>query len=108
MPHWDNIAMKKQVFRDHKSNVSRFQCYRARLKAHKLIHGEYGAQYKRLWCYAAILRESNLGSTALLRLNEGFFHKMYVSLHACKKGFLDACRPIIALDGCFLKTSFGG
>lgn len=27
---------------------------------------------------------------------------------ACKKGFIEACRPIISVDGCHLKTKFGG
>ena len=33
---------------------------------------------------------------------------MYFSLEAMKKGFLDGCRPIIGLDGCFLKTCHAG
>jgi len=33
---------------------------------------------------------------------------MYVSLDACKRGFLAACRPLICLDGCHLKTKYGG
>jgi hypothetical protein len=33
---------------------------------------------------------------------------MYVSLVATKKGFLEGCRPIIGIDGCFLKGSFKG
>jgi hypothetical protein len=31
-----------------------------------------------------------------------------MSLDACKRGFLSACRPIICLDGCHIKTKFGG
>ena len=34
------------------------------------------------------------------------FGRMYVSLVAMKKGFLKGCRPIIEVDGCFLKGSF--
>ncbi|KAK4397863.1 hypothetical protein Sango_1261800 [Sesamum angolense] len=33
---------------------------------------------------------------------------MYVCLSALKNGFLSGCRPIIGLDGCFLKTCYGG
>lgn len=36
------------------------------------------------------------------------FERMYYCLHALKRGFLDGCRPIIGLDGCFLKGPFGG
>ncbi|XP_071909614.1 uncharacterized protein [Coffea arabica] len=40
--------------------------------------------------------------------SRGTFQRLYYCLYACKKGFLDGCRPIIGLDGCFLKTAFGG
>ncbi|XP_071902556.1 uncharacterized protein [Coffea arabica] len=40
--------------------------------------------------------------------SSGTFQRLYYCLYACKKGFLDGCRPIIGLDGCFLKTAFGG
>ncbi|KAL3649730.1 hypothetical protein CASFOL_006133 [Castilleja foliolosa] len=33
---------------------------------------------------------------------------MYFSLDAMRRGFLDGCRTIIGLDGCFLKTYHGG
>jgi hypothetical protein len=31
-----------------------------------------------------------------------------MSLDACKRGFISGCRPIICLDGCFIKTKYGG
>ena len=31
-----------------------------------------------------------------------------MSLDACKRGFLAGCRPLICLDGCHIKTKFGG
>jgi hypothetical protein len=34
------------------------------------------------------------------------FGRIYVSLAAMKKGFLEGCRPIIGVDGCFLKGPF--
>ncbi|XP_062162118.1 uncharacterized protein LOC133869179 [Alnus glutinosa] len=33
---------------------------------------------------------------------------MYVSLAACKEGFLAGCRPMICVDACFIKTKRGG
>ncbi|PKI31304.1 hypothetical protein CRG98_048305 [Punica granatum] len=36
------------------------------------------------------------------------FQRMYVCLEACKTGFLSCGRPLIGLDGCFLKGYFGG
>jgi hypothetical protein len=31
------------------------------------------------------------------------FHRLYLSLIAIKKGFLEGCKPVIGLDECFLK-----
>ena len=36
------------------------------------------------------------------------FKKCYVSLDACKRGFLHGCRPLIFLDGCNIKTRYRG
>ena len=33
---------------------------------------------------------------------------MFVCLDACKQGFKAGCRPLIGLDGCFLKGYYGG
>ncbi|KAL0419922.1 UNVERIFIED_CONTAM: hypothetical protein Sradi_1405700 [Sesamum radiatum] len=58
------------------------------------------------------VRKCNPGSKLLLRKLENsdppIFDRMYFSLWALKKGFLEGCRPIIGLDGCFLKTVYGG
>jgi hypothetical protein len=36
------------------------------------------------------------------------FLRLYMCLAACKDGFRAACRPIIGLDGCFLKGHYKG
>ena len=38
----------------------------------------------------------------------GHFERCYFSFDACKRAFLAGSRPIIFLDGCHLKTKFGG
>jgi len=36
------------------------------------------------------------------------FQRLYMSLAACKDGFRQACRPVIGVDGYFLKGRYGG
>jgi hypothetical protein len=58
--------------------------------------------------YGAELMRSNPGRSLYINLAGNLFSTCYMSLDACKRGFLGGCRPIICLDGCFIKTKYGG
>ena len=71
-------------------------------------------QYHRLWDYVATVKNSNPDSHISLQIDRrnveerATFQRIYYGLGALKNGFLEGCRPIIGLDGCFLKSPFGG
>lgn len=44
----------------------------------------------------------------ILGLNGPVFQRMYNCFNACKTAFVTTCRPLIGLDGCFLKGVYGG
>lgn len=55
---------------------------------------------------------SNRGSTVIIKCTVGekgpVFERLYVCFQACKAAFVTSCRPLIGLDGCFLKGFYGG
>ena len=82
---------------------------RARRLAMKIIAGAEKGQYKLLWDYGNEIRRSNPGNSFFVALDEqARFNKAYMCLDACKRGFLQGCRPIIFLDGCHIKKRYRG
>lgn len=61
-----------------------------------------------LWDYGEELKMTNLGSIMQLKGDRPPFKRIYICLGACKEGFKARCRPVIRLDGCFLKIDRWG
>ena len=112
-------AFTKIVQREFQLKISRCKMSRARRAALKEIYGEVLEQYNLLWDYGQELRTTNPWSTFWLTLKTihhvgppprslQHFSTCYYSLDACKRGFLEGCRPIICVDGCHIKTKYGG
>ncbi|KAG8363692.1 hypothetical protein BUALT_Bualt19G0048800 [Buddleja alternifolia] len=59
--------------------------------------------------YTEELKKSNPNSTVVLKTDVGAktgeekFMRLYIYFDACKRGFMEACRPVIGVDGYHLK-----
>ncbi|KAL8511623.1 hypothetical protein ACS0TY_018142 [Phlomoides rotata] len=89
--------------------VSYERAYRAKRMALSKLEGDADLQYTKLWAYAEELRKTNPGSSIILgTTDDNKFDRFYVCWNAMKRGFLGGCRPIVGVDGCFLKSKYGG
>jgi hypothetical protein len=113
-PNYPFAALNDNVKRKWNVDVSFRQLYKAKVKALEFIEGKHKEQYKLLMDYCATVRQTNRGSTMLMKVERPTldvpptFLRLYMSLAACKDGFRKACRPVIGVDGCFLKGRYGG
>ncbi|XP_016647070.1 PREDICTED: uncharacterized protein LOC107880308 [Prunus mume] len=109
---FDLKSFQQDVLADYKIKVTKLQVYRAKRLARDLNEGTFKEQYARLWDYAKELKTTNQGSTVKIKTQimkcETVFQRIYVCLAACKKGFLEGCRPVIGVDGCHLKGPYPG
>ncbi|XP_057418034.1 uncharacterized protein LOC130712214 [Lotus japonicus] len=92
--------------------IGRFKAYRAKVKSLEMLHGASMEQYSHLRNYVAELLRSNPGSTVIIKSTVGVhgpvFERIYIFFEATKTAFAKHCRPLIGLDGCFLKGLYGG
>ncbi|XP_052735479.1 uncharacterized protein LOC108341416 [Vigna angularis] len=110
-PTVKGVDIREKIQRKWNIGISRCMAYRAKNIATEQIDGSFKEQYKRLYDYAHELVAKNPGSTVKLKVEDVggkvIFKRFYVCLKACKDSFM-SCRPIIGLDGAFLKGKYGG
>lgn len=110
-PNMSSTVMMKDAKRTHQLDVSIQKCLRAKRLCKEILTGSEADQFRRIRDYASIILQTNIGSSAGVSADPDDGHRFesfYCCLAACKKGFIEACRPIISVDGCHLKTKFGG
>ncbi|KAH1260879.1 hypothetical protein GmHk_02G003885 [Glycine max] len=88
------------------------QAYIAKVRAMEKIEGATRDQYKHLRSYVAEIIEKNKNNPLKIKCDltphGPVFERIYVWLETCKSAFATTCRPLIGLDGYFLKGEYGG
>ncbi|XP_039127844.1 uncharacterized protein LOC120263931 [Dioscorea cayenensis subsp. rotundata] len=89
-------------------------CRNARSLVIKKIEEQFKEDFKVLNNYALELKTTNPGSSVHImterqKLDElPLFKRIYICIAAIREGFINGCRRVIGIDGCFLKGSVKG
>ncbi|XP_065867770.1 uncharacterized protein [Euphorbia lathyris] len=109
-PEYSIRDMKDHAKEALELEVTPSMCKTAKRAIIQELDGGYKEEYSCLEAYVNELITSNPGSTfdlqfskEGLRIGKRIFCRLYLCFDACRKGWMDGCRPIIGLDGCFLK-----
>lgn len=106
--------LKALIAEKYKITISISKAYRVRDHTQELLDGNVVEQYSRLAYFCEELIKTNPGSTVELSApkhgqnSSSRFDRIYICIDGCRKGFLDGCRPLIALDGCHLTGYYRG
>ncbi|KAK3229926.1 hypothetical protein Dsin_001807 [Dipteronia sinensis] len=101
--------MAEQLWNDTNVDASKWQYYRARSAAREMIQGSVNEQYSKLWEYYAKIKRMNPDSSVIIKCSTAAgganprFQRLYICVCALKKGWKEGYRPILGLDGCFIK-----
>jgi len=94
--------------------VGRSICYRAKMNVINKFLGDWKLEFSKLLDYADMIKSTNPGTSCWVRTDNEtvpgkyLFKYFYVCFGALKNGWLEGCRKIIGLDGCFLKGAGKG
>ncbi|KAL4291119.1 hypothetical protein GQ457_14G002270 [Hibiscus cannabinus] len=107
----DMMALGKEEI---KVELTKNVCSRARKWAVNQIRGNVKKEFNRLYDYVFALREADPTGTFDLVVKRHtpndtpIFRRLYVCFTGLKEGFIRYCRPVLCLDGCYLKGPLKG
>ncbi|CAN0917880.1 hypothetical protein LINGRAHAP2_LOCUS30565 [Linum grandiflorum] len=113
-PNYDPKHLVVEAKETYDIDVSLRVCVNARIEAKKMLEGSLNDAYAKLRSYVLQLMKSDPDGKFVIEVDpvEGvdhvLFRRIYIGFSCLKKGFLLACRPIFAVDGCFLKGEVKG
>ncbi|XP_010534667.1 PREDICTED: uncharacterized protein LOC104810169 [Tarenaya hassleriana] len=111
-PSYTAKKMQDDIQRDKNLTVSMSKCFKARSLALKIVREDQEVQFRKLWDYELELQRSNPNTSTEIGTKptpgQEVFHRFYVCFEVLRDSWKRHCRPVIGLDGCFLKWDFKG
>ncbi|XP_070056713.1 uncharacterized protein [Nicotiana tomentosiformis] len=100
--------IQTDMLSDHDMNLTYIQAWRAKKKALEFLRGYPADSYSRLPSYLYILENTYPGLVVKLQKTEDeCFLYAFVVLSTSIKGW-EYCRPVVVVDGTFLKSAYMG
>ncbi|KAA0056076.1 MuDRA-like transposase [Cucumis melo var. makuwa] len=94
---------------DYGINMSYEKAWRARENAYERVRGSPEESYNLLRRYGEALKFTNPGTIFHMELEDDrLFKYLFMAVGACVRGFLNCIRPVIVMDGTFLKNKYRG
>ncbi|KAL4021587.1 hypothetical protein IC575_020393 [Cucumis melo] len=85
------------------------KAWRARENAYERVQGSPEESYNLLRRYGEALKFTNPGTIFHMELEDDHFFKyLFMAVGPCVRGFLNCIRPVIVMDGTFLKNKYRG
>lgn len=108
-PNYKPKDIVNDIKEEYGIQLNYFQAWRGKEIAKEQLQGSYKEAYSQLPIFCEKVMESNPGSLATFTTKEdSSFHRLFVSFHASLFGFEQGCRPLLFLDGIFLKSKYQG
>ena len=98
----------KDMLDDYGVSMSYSKACRSKEKALQLVRGKVDDSYQQLPMYLHMLTVANPGTmTSLVTTNNNKFKNLYIAYANSITGW-QHCRPVIVVDGTFMKSLYGG
>ncbi|XP_038971606.1 uncharacterized protein LOC120104480 [Phoenix dactylifera] len=108
MPLYKPTDIVKDIRREYGVQLPYHQAWHGKELAMKEIYGDRSLSYDRIWWYCDAIIQTNPDSITEYETIEGRFRRLFICFHASLLGFIKGCRPLIFMDGTFIKHKDGG
>jgi len=114
-PKLTKHEMVAEILREYKLEVTPDQCAKAKTKVLRARRASHDSHFARIWDYQAEVLLRNPGTEFNIETVAGAvigskqrFYRLYICFQAQRESWKQTCRPVIGIDGAFLKWDIKG